>query len=51
VGEVEGVEGLWVAAGHGPWGISTGPATARLAVDAILSGRAVPVALSVRRAV
>jgi glycine oxidase len=51
VGEVEGVEGLWVAAGHGPWGISTGPATARLAVDAILSGSAVPAALSVRRAV
>jgi glycine/D-amino acid oxidase-like deaminating enzyme len=51
VGEVEGVEGLWVAAGHGPWGISTGPATARLAVDAILSCRAVPAALSVRRAV
>jgi glycine/D-amino acid oxidase-like deaminating enzyme len=51
VGEVEGVEGLWVAAGHGPWGISTGPATARLAADAILTGSRVPAALSVRRAV
>ena len=45
-----GIEGLWVAAGHGPWGISTGPATARIAADAILSGAEVPAALSVRRA-
>jgi glycine/D-amino acid oxidase-like deaminating enzyme len=28
VGAVPGVEGLFVAAGHGPWGISTGPASA-----------------------
>jgi glycine/D-amino acid oxidase-like deaminating enzyme len=27
-GAVPGVEGLFVAAGHGPWGMSTGPATA-----------------------
>ena len=27
VGRLPGQEGLWVAAGHGPWGISTGPAT------------------------
>ena len=25
VGEVPGQEGLWTAAGHGPWGISAGP--------------------------
>ena len=25
VGRVPGIDGLWVAAGHGPWGISTGP--------------------------
>ena len=49
VGEAEGVEGLWVAAGHGPWGISTGPATARLVVDAIRGHAEVPAALSVRR--
>jgi D-hydroxyproline dehydrogenase subunit beta len=49
VGEAEGVEGLWVAAGHGPWGISTGPATARLVVDAIRGRAEVPAALSVRR--
>ena len=29
-------DGLHVCAGHGPWGISTGPASARMAVDAIL---------------
>jgi glycine/D-amino acid oxidase-like deaminating enzyme len=28
--------GLVVAAGHGPWGISTGPATARMAADLLL---------------
>jgi glycine/D-amino acid oxidase-like deaminating enzyme len=36
VGQVHGRPGLYVCAGHGPWGISTGPATARLVVDAIL---------------
>jgi glycine/D-amino acid oxidase-like deaminating enzyme len=41
VGPVPGVEGLWIAAGHGPWGISTGPATGRLVADAIL-GRGEP---------
>jgi glycine/D-amino acid oxidase-like deaminating enzyme len=49
VGEAEGVQGLWIAAGHGPWGISTGPATARIAVDAIRAGLEVPAALSVTR--
>jgi D-hydroxyproline dehydrogenase subunit beta len=36
VGPAGGIERLWIAAGHGPWGISTGPATARLAADALL---------------
>jgi glycine/D-amino acid oxidase-like deaminating enzyme len=36
VGEIAGVGGLFMAAGHGPWGISCGPATARLVVDAML---------------
>lgn len=36
VGTVAGVAGLFVAAGHGPWGISTGPATARMAADVLL---------------
>ncbi|HUP54453.1 MAG TPA: FAD-binding oxidoreductase [Methylomirabilota bacterium] len=38
VGRVPGVEGLWVAAGHGPWGISTGPASGRLLAD-LVDGR------------
>lgn len=35
-------ESLYVCAGHGPWGISTGPASARLVADLIL-GRNVTV--------
>ena len=38
VGRVPGVDGLWVAAGHGPWGISTGPASGRLIAD-LVDGR------------
>ena len=41
VGPAGGIESLWIAAGHGPWGISTGPATARMAADALL-GRSDP---------
>jgi D-hydroxyproline dehydrogenase subunit beta len=36
VGPVPGLRGAFLAAGHGPWGISTGPASARLVADAIL---------------
>jgi len=36
VGAVPGVRNLVVCAGHGPWGISTGPASARLAADLVL---------------
>lgn len=36
VGRVPGRRGLYICAGHGPWGISTGPASARLVVDEIL---------------
>ena len=35
VGAVPGIDGLWVAAGHGPWGISTGPASGRLIADLV----------------
>jgi glycine/D-amino acid oxidase-like deaminating enzyme len=49
VGELPRVEGLWAAAGHGPWGISTGPATARIAADALLGRAAIPGSLSVGR--
>lgn len=36
IGAVPWVDGLYVCAGHGPWGITTGPASARLVADAIL---------------
>jgi glycine/D-amino acid oxidase-like deaminating enzyme len=49
IGPVTGVEGLFVCAGHGPWGISTGPGSATLVVDAILSGAAVPPELAADR--
>jgi D-hydroxyproline dehydrogenase subunit beta len=50
VGAVPGVDGLWVAAGHGPWGISTGPATGRRIADLIDgSGAATPAALDPAR--
>jgi glycine/D-amino acid oxidase-like deaminating enzyme len=38
-GAIPWIRDLYVAAGHGPWGISTGPATARQVADAVL-GRA-----------
>jgi glycine/D-amino acid oxidase-like deaminating enzyme len=38
IGPVAGVDGLFVCAGHGPWGISTGPASAAIAARAILDG-------------
>jgi D-hydroxyproline dehydrogenase subunit beta len=50
VGEVPGQEGLWMAAGHGPWGISTGSASARIAVDALLGKGEIPGPLTVARA-
>ena len=49
LGEVRAQEGLWVAAGHGPWGISTGPASARIVADALLERAEIPEPLSVRR--
>ena len=42
VGAIDDVAGLYVCTGHGPWGISTGPASARLVADLVL-GR--PVAI------
>jgi D-amino-acid dehydrogenase len=36
VGRVPGVENLYLCAGHGPWGISTGPETARLVAEVML---------------
>lgn len=36
IGAVPGRANLFVCAGHGPWGISTGPASARLVTDLML---------------
>jgi glycine/D-amino acid oxidase-like deaminating enzyme len=36
VGPIPWVEDLYVASGHGPWGISTGPASAHQVADVIL---------------
>ena len=36
LGPLSGTAGLFVAAGHGPWGISLGPGSARLVADAVL---------------
>lgn len=49
LGPVPGSPGVFVAAGHGPWGMSTGPASATLVVDAILEGAAVPAELAADR--
>jgi len=49
VGPVGGVDRLWAAAGHGPWGISAGPATARVAADALLGRADVPASLDASR--
>ena len=42
VGAIPGATGLWVAAGHGPWGISTGPASGRMIADLIDGWLATP---------
>jgi D-hydroxyproline dehydrogenase subunit beta len=39
LGRAPGRDGVFVAAGHGPWGISLGPASARLVAD-LVTGRA-----------
>jgi glycine/D-amino acid oxidase-like deaminating enzyme len=39
IGPAPWCDGLWIAAGHGPWGISTGPGSARLLVDRMLDPR------------
>ncbi len=50
VGAVPGLTRAFVAAGNGPWGISTGPATARLIADLVLGqGGAIPAAFDPAR--
>ena len=50
IGSVDVAEGLFVCAGHGPWGISTGPASAAMAARAILDGTPPPPQLAANRA-
>ena len=51
IGPLPWADGLFVCAGHGPWGISTGPGSAALAVEAIVGDAeaSVPEALSAAR--
>jgi glycine/D-amino acid oxidase-like deaminating enzyme len=51
IGPVQDVEGLFVCAGHGPWGISSGPGSAMMAASAITNPAAqpIPVELSASR--
>jgi glycine/D-amino acid oxidase-like deaminating enzyme len=51
IGPIEGTTGLFVCAGHGPWGISTGPASAAMAARAVLDGTAPPPELAASRPV
>jgi D-hydroxyproline dehydrogenase subunit beta len=44
VGPVPGLEGLWVAAGHGPIGVMAAPATAAMLADHLVDGRPAPAA-------
>ena len=50
IGRVPGRRGLFICAGHGAWGISTGPASARLVVDQMLGREPeIPLALDPAR--
>lgn len=49
IGAMLGVSGLFVCAGHGPWGISTGPASAAIAARAVLDGTPPPTPLAASR--
>jgi glycine oxidase len=51
IGAIGGIEGLFVCAGHGPWGISTGPASARRLADLMLGRADVDPVFSPMRAV
>jgi glycine/D-amino acid oxidase-like deaminating enzyme len=49
IGPMGEAEGLFVCAGHGPWGISTGPASAAIAARAVLDGTPPPPELAASR--
>ena len=47
IGEVPGVKGAFVAAGHGCWGILNGPATGEAMAELLVEGKAKHVDLGV----
>ena len=49
IGPLPMVEGLHVAAGHGPWGISLGPASGALAAGSLLGHAKIPAPLRAAR--
>lgn len=49
IGAVGGIDALFVCAGHGPWGISTGPASAAIVARAILDNTPPPPELAALR--
>ncbi len=49
IGALGHAEGLYICAGHGPWGISTGPASAAIAARAILDRTPPPAELAASR--
>ena len=49
IGRAPGVAHLYVCAGHGPWGISTGPASSAIVARAILDGTLPPSELAANR--
>ena len=51
IGPMAGVDGLYVCAGHGPWGISIGPASAAIVARTILDGTPPPSELEAARSV
>ena len=50
LGPVPGVDGLYLLTGHGPWGVSLGPGSARVVAEAVLGGPdRIPAELSAAR--
>ena len=50
LGAVPGIEGLYLVTGHGAWGITLGPGSARLVADAVMgSGDDIPPELRAAR--
>jgi glycine/D-amino acid oxidase-like deaminating enzyme len=47
---VPGVDGLFLLTGHGPWGVTLGPGSARVVAEVVLGGPdGIPAELSAAR--